>query len=252
MANHRLIKLVGRMLVACLVLLASTAASADEALDIVVYGATGKVGVHVVQEALDRGHRVTAVSRKPAQITKQHANLSVVKGDLLDKTSVTDIVTGADVVIVSVRGVIGDSNRAESALQFMAAEILVDALYQLGTDAPRLIHVGGSGVLEVEPGVTFAAKLPTILLPRKLEIEILGQMLALEFFGKVDDVQWTYVTPPKNFTNGRRTGEFRVGGDQALKDRWGRTRLSRADFAVALIDEAERAEHVRRQISVAY
>ncbi len=239
-------------LCACALVLASSVALADDALDIVVYGATGKVGAHVVQEALDRGHRVTAVSRKPAQITAQHANLSAVKGDLLDKASVTDIVTGADVVIVSVRGVIGDSGKPESALQFMAAETLVDVLHQLGPDGPRLLHVGGSGTLEVEPGVTFAAKLPTILLPRGLEIEILGQMLALEFFAKVDDVKWTYVTPPKNFTNGPRTGEFRVGGDLALKDRRGRTRVSRADFAVALITEAERAEYLRQRISIAY
>ena len=242
-----------RSVIACLTLLLLTnSAHADDSLEIVVYGATGKVGTHVVREALDRGHRVTAVSRNPAQITKQHARLTVVKGDLLDQASVTSIVTGADVVIVSVRGVIGDSDKPESALQFMAAEALVDAVYQMGPDAPRLLHVGGSGTLEVEPGVTFAAKLPTVLLPRDLELEILGQMLALEFFGKVDDVQWTYVTPPKNFTNGRRTGEYRIGGDLALKDRRGRTRVSRADFAVALIDEAERAEFLGQRISVAY
>jgi putative NADH-flavin reductase len=104
----------------------------------------------------------------------------------------------------------------------------------------------------VEPGVLFAAKLPTILLPKKLEIEILGQILALEFYRKVDDVDWTYVTPPKNFTNGPRTGVFRIGGDQALEDERGKCRLSRADFAVALIDEAEQAKYSRQRISVAY
>ncbi len=231
---------------------ATGVALAGDALDIVVYGATGGVGSHVVQEALDRGHRVTAVSRKPESVTLQHDNLSVVKGDLLDKTSVTEIVKGKDVVILSVRGVIGDTYAPENALQFLSAEMLVDVLYPWGEAAPRLLHVGGSGSLEVEPGVTFAAKLPVILLPRDLEIEILGQMLALEFYRKVDDVNWTYITPPKNFTNGKRTGVFRIGGDEALKDRWGRTRVSRADFAVALIDEAEQAKYTRQRISVAY
>jgi putative NADH-flavin reductase len=65
-------------------------------------------------------------------------------------------------------------------------------------------------------------------------------------------VKWTYVTPPKRFTNGPRTGTYRIGGDRALTDDRGRTRLSRADFAVALIDEAEQAAHVRQRISVAY
>ncbi|MDJ0748466.1 MAG: NAD(P)H-binding protein [Woeseiaceae bacterium] len=238
--------------VTVLLLLMTTLTYADDALDIVVYGATGEVGSHIVGEALNRGHRVTAVSRKPETVSLQHDNLIVAKGDLLDKASVTAIVRDKDVVILSVRGVIGDVYAPESALQYLSAEMLVDVLYPWGKDAPRLLHVGGSGSLEVEPGVTFAAKLPVILLPRNLEIEILGQMLALELYRKVDDIDWTYITPPKNFTNGKRTGVFRIGGDEALEDRWGRTRLSRADFAVAVIDEAEQANYTRQRISVAY
>lgn len=239
-------------LIGSVFLLIAGAAHANKKLDIVIYGATGEVGSHAVQEALDRGHRVTAVSRNPAQVERQHANLSVVKGDLLDRTSVADTVAGKDVVILSVRGVIGDSGTPESALQFIAAEMLVDVLFPLGSSAPRLIHVGGSGSLEVEPGVLFAATLPKILLPKNLEVEILGQIMALEFYRKVDDVNWTYVTPPKHFTNGPRTGVFRTGGDRALEDSRGRTRLSRADFAVALVDEAEQAQYPRQRISVAY
>ena len=242
-----------RTILTCLVLLlAAGTTHADAALDIVIYGATGKIGTHAVHEALDRGHRVTAVSRNPAQVEMRHPNLSVVKGDLLDKASVAETVAGKDVVILSVRGVIGDTGSPESALQFIAAEMLVDALFRMGGSAPRLIHVGGSGSLEIEPGVLFAATLPTILLPKSLEVEILGQILALEFYRKVDDVNWTYVTPPRNFTNGPRTGVFRIGGDRALEDSRGRTRVSRADFAVALIDEAEQASHPRQRISVAY
>ena len=243
---------LARLVLVCLALaLAPGFGHADSALDIVVYGATGEVGSHIVTEALDRGHRVTAVSRNPSRIDREHNNLAVVRGDLLDKASVAEVVAGKDVVILSVRGVIGDAGTPESALQFIAAENLIDVLFRM-EDAPRLIHVGGSGSLEVEPGILFAEKLPGILLPRKLKIEIAGQILALEFYRKVDDVEWTYVTPPKNFTNGPRTGVFRVGGDRALEDDRGRTRVSRADFAVALIDEAEQANYVRQRISVAY
>lgn len=233
-------------------LLLCATAHSQESLDIVVFGATGEVGTHIVQEALERGHRVTAVSRRPESVETKHDNLTVAKGDLLDAESVSSIVSNKDVVVVSVRGVIGKSGTPESALQFLAAEMLVDALYPMGESGPFLIHVGGSGALEVEPGKLFAATLPTIVLPKGLEIEIVGQILALEFLRKVDDVRWTYATPPKNFTNGKRTGVFRLGGKQALEDKRGRTRLSRADFAVAVIDEAEKQQHVRRQFSVAY
>jgi putative NADH-flavin reductase len=242
-----------RVLLSCFVLwLSAASAHADEPLDIVIYGATGEVGSHVVREALDRGHHVFAVSRHPETIDSTHPNLTPVEGDLLDKESIAGIVTGKDVVILSVRGVIGDSGAAQSALQFIAAENLVDALFRMGEDAPRLLHVGGSGSLEVEQDKVFAETLPTIILPKGLEIEILGQILALEFYRKVNDVNWTYVTPPMHFTNGPRTGVFRIGGDRALEDSRGRCRLSRADFAVALIDEAEQAKYPRQRISVAY
>ena len=245
--------LIRRAGVACFALIAAAhTVHANDSLDIVIYGASGEVGSHVVREALDRGHRITAVSRNPQKVEMRHDNLSVVKGDLLDLSSITETVTGQDVVILSVRGVIGDSGLPESALQFIAAENLVDVLFRQEDRAPRLIHVGGAGTLEVEPAVLYAAKLPKVLLPKRLEIEILGQILALEFYHKVDDVKWTYATPPKNLTNGPRTGEFRIGGNRALKDDRGRTRVSRADFAVALINEAEQAAHVRQQFSVAY
>ncbi len=220
-------------------------------LDIVVYGATGKVGSRVVSEALARGHRVRAVSRDPAQASLRHDNLTWVKGDLLDNTSIVETVADQDVVVLSVRGVIGDSGSADSALQYMAAEELVDVIAEQ-ENGPRLIHVGGSGALEVEPGVLYAEKLPNIFLPKNLEIEIRGQILVLDFYAEVDDVAWTYITPPKNFTNGPRTNKFRIGGIQALQDERGKTKLSRADFAVAIIDEAEHAKYVRKQISVAY
>jgi hypothetical protein len=162
------------------------------------------------------------------------------------------LIQGSDVVIVAVRGVIGDDPTPEDALQRIAVEKLVTVLRRAGSEAPRLIHVGGAGSLEVDPGITVADKLPRLFLPKKLELEIDGQVLALEYLRGVTDVRWTYVTPPKNFTNGERTGSYRVGGDRLLEDRRGRSRVSRADFAVALIDEAEAAAHVGERISIAY
>ena len=227
-------------------------AEATEALHILVYGATGKIGTHVVEEALQRGHIVTAVSRDPSRIEKQHENLSAVAGDLLDPQSIELLVEDKDVVIISVRGMIGDSKDPENALQRIAVQKVVESLRIIGDGAARLIHVGGSGSLEVEPGVLYADKIPRVFLPKSLELEIQGQILALEYLRTVDDVDWSYATPAKNFTNGKRTGEFRIGGDTLMEDDRGKSRISRADFAVALIDEAEKAEHVQQRFSVAY
>jgi len=237
-----------------LLLIAFGAAHADDVrgLKILVYGATGKVGTHVVDEALARGHIVTAVSRDPSQISRRHQDLFAVKGDLLDAESIASLVIDQDVIIISVRGIIGKSKNPEDALQRIAVEKVVNVLREIGDDAPRLIHVGGSGTLEVEPGVLYADKIPRIFLPKSLEMEIQGQILALEYLRTVTDVKWSYATPAKNFTNAERTGDFRIGGDKLLEDKRGKSRISRADFAVALIDEAESAAHVRARFSVAY
>ncbi len=235
-------------------LLSGVVAKGEDAgtLNILVYGATGKVGSHVVGEALRRGHHVTAVSRDPSRIRLQHPNLTTAQGDLLDSASIAKLAVNQDVIIVSVRGVVGKSKAPESALQRIAVEKVVNVLRTMGDSAPRLIHVGGAGSLVVKPGVLYADKLRKIFLPKRLEVEIQGQILALEYLRTVTDVKWSYATPPKNFTNGKRTGTFRIGGDKLMKDGRGRSRISRADFAVALIDEAENAEYINERFSVAY
>jgi putative NADH-flavin reductase len=224
----------------------------SDSLKILIYGASGKVGSHVVDEALNRSHLVTAVSRDPSRITKIQHNLSVVQGDILDPESVASLVADQDVVIISVRGIVGKSKDPNDAVPYIAVKRVVKALRDIGVQAPRVIHVGGSGSLEVEPGVLYADKLPKVFLPKSLELEIAGQVLALEYLRTVTDVGWSYATPAKNFTNGKRTGTFQIGGDQLLEDSRGRSRISRADFAVALIDEAENAEYAQQRFSVAY
>lgn len=251
-------KLLTKLCIGALVLTAIAtsdvvaAETEPESLRILIYGATGKVGSKTVDEALNRGHVVTAVSREPSRIKVTHDNLTAVKGDLLDTESVTRLVAGQDVVIISVRGVLGRSKDPNDAVPFIAVKNVVEALRDMREEAPRLIHVGGSGSLVVKPGVLYADTLPMIFVPRKLQTEIEGQVLALEYLRSVSDVDWTYATPAKNFTNGKRTGKFRIGGDQLIESKSGRSRISRADFAVALIDEAENGRFIQQRFSVVY
>ncbi len=229
-----------------------TAQEPRPGLQMLVYGATGNIGTHIVDEALARGHFVTAVSRDPSRIEKRHPNLTAVAGNLLDPDSVRALVAGMDIVVTSVRGVIGDDKDPKNSLQYLAVVGVVEQLRDLGDEAGRLIHVGGAGSLEIGNGRLYADKLPNVFLPKGLELEIQGQILALEYLRSTDDVEWSYATPPKNFTNGERTGNFRVGGDQLMEDDRGRSRISRADFAVAILDEAELELHTGQRFSVAY
>jgi putative NADH-flavin reductase len=223
----------------------------SDGLKILVYGATGRVGSRVVNEALNRGHAVTAVSRDPTRIKQQHARLSAARGDILDRESVKGLVSDQDVIVVSVRGSVDDSNDPENTVQRMSADILVGVLRSMGDSAPRLIYVGGAGSLEIEPGVLYADDLPG-LMPGFIRQEIQGHVLTLEFLRTVEDVRWTYISPAKKFKPGKRTGIYRIGGDQMLVDQKGKSKISMEDFAVALIDEAENSEHLRERFSVAY
>ena len=225
---------------------------AADGLRILVFGASGKVGSHVVDEALARGHRVTAVSRDPARIERRHPQLDSARGDILDPDSIAALVASSDVVVVSVRGVAGDSSDPADTVARRGVQNVVEALRRAAPPRARLIHVGGAGSLEVEPGVLLADRLPDFLLPRSFELEVAGQVLALEYLRSVVDVDWTCITPPRTLTWGKRRGEYRVGGDRLLENERGASSISRADFAVALLDEIERPAHRRQRFTVAY
>ena len=75
---------------------------------------------------------------------------------------------------------------------------------------------------------------------------------ALEVFRAVDDVDWTYVSPPALIEAGERTGSYRRGGDQLLVDDAGSSRITHPDFAIAIADELEAGTAIRQRITVAH
>lgn len=226
-------------------------AAGANGLKIIVYGASGRVGSRVVEEALNRGHSITAVSRDPGRITRQHENLNAVKGDVLDAKSVGALVSGQDIVVVAVRGSVDKSKKPERTVHRLAVEVIVKVLREMGESAPRLIFSGGAGSLEIKPGVLYADKL-SIFIPGFIKQEIKGHVLTLEYLRGVDDLRWTYISPAKKFKPGKRTGKYRIGGDQMLTDARGKSRISMEDFAIALVDEAENADFIGKRFSVAY
>ncbi|MFI0450623.1 NAD(P)-dependent oxidoreductase [Actinomadura sp. 6N118] len=213
---------------------------------IAVFGANGTIGSRIAAEALSRGHEVTAVVRDPAKISTDHENLTVGEGDVLDAASVVAAAKGQDVLVSAVGG--GDGPGAIATIK-PAAEALVDGLRSLGTNAPRLIAVGGAGSLRTPDGkqVWDAEGLPEFLLQI---MHAHGD--ALDYYRTVSDVQWTNVTPAAHIEPGDRTGTYRTAADDLLTDDAGESRISAEDFAVAVVDEIERPQHAGRRFTVAY
>jgi putative NADH-flavin reductase len=217
----------------------------SETLEIGVIGASGMIGQRIVQEALNRGHNVTAIVRDPARVKQHHERLKVVKGDVLVSTQIARVVAGQDVVISAV-----GTARAENpdySLYLQAARSLVDAELSLGEKAPRLIVVGGVGSLKDASGKLVLERVPVDRQP-----EHLGQKAALDFYRSVLGVRWTYVSPPGRIAPGERTGLYRTGADQLIVNDRGESAISMEDYAVALIDEAEHPAHVRTRFTVGY
>lgn len=213
--------------------------------NIAVFGANGTIGSRIVAEALSRGHEVTAVVRDPAKISLDHESLTVSEGDVLDADSVATVATGHDVLVSAVGG--GDGPGTIATIK-PAAKSLVSGLRSLGTDAPRLIAVGGAGSLRTPDGkqVWDAEGLPEFLLQI---MHAHGD--ALDYYRTVSDVEWTNVTPAAEIAPGERTGSYRVALDDLLTNDAGESRISTEDFAVAVVDEIEQAQHIGRRFTVA-
>ena len=222
---------------------AASAAPAGPSLKIVVYGGTGNIGRRIVHEALARGHTVKIIVRDPGTATEHDARLTAVQGDVLDARQVAQQIAGEDVVVCAV----SFRKPPDFAAYRRAAESLVGAQRTLGARAPRLIVVGGAGSLEVAPGVLLVDRLPAAY-----RGEVTGQKEALDYYRTAADVPWTYFSPARTIEPGTRTGKFRLGGDQLITDAKGDSRISMEDYAVAVIDEAEKPAHLHGRFTIGY
>lgn len=202
-------------------------------MKIALIGASGHAGSRILTELIDRGHKVTAIARHPDQIPTL-PGVSPVKGDVFDKEGLTGLLKGHDAVI--------------SAVHFTASDphILVDAVRTSGVK--RYIVVGGAGSLEVAPGVRL---IDAPDFPEAYRAEAVGGATFLSLLRTIDDLDWTFLCPSAEFVAGERTGKFRVGKDQLLTNEKGSS-ISFADFAIALVDELDRPQHIRSRFTVGY
>jgi uncharacterized protein len=214
-------------------------------LELVVIGGGGMIGQRIAREALDRDHRVTLVVRDPAKTAEIDARAQVVVGDVLYTEAIAEQMAGRDVVVSAVGTARADE--PDYSLYLRAADSLVTALRALGEAAPRLIVVGGVGSLADASGAPLLDRVPEDRLP-----EHLGQKAALDLYGTVSDVRWTYVSPPARIAPGERTGAYRTGEDELVVGSDGESAISMEDYAVAVVDEAETPANIGRRFTVGY
>lgn len=88
-------------------------------------------------------------------------------------------------------------------------------------------------------------------LPREYAAAVRGHRAALDVL-RTSNRLWTYLSPAELIAPGERTGRYRIGGDQPVRDTDGRSRISIEDAAVALLDEVELPRFIQRRFTIGY
>jgi len=209
-------------------------------MNVVVYGATGKAGGRIVKELVSRGHKVTGVARNVDSL-KGQPGVTAKVDDLSNVDAIAAVIQGADAVVTAYQPPADDTD-----LLVDVTKREIAAVKKAGV--PRLLVVGGAGLLEVSPGVTLiqSGHLPAVWLPIATSHEkALGVLRA-------SDINWTYLSPAAFFEPGERTGKFRLGTKELIANDKAESRISMEDYAIAMVDEIEKPRHERGAFSVGW
>jgi putative NADH-flavin reductase len=221
----------------------------EPTMKLVLFGATGNVGQRIVAEALRRGHEVTGVIRDPEAVHSPDPRVKMVKGDATKPDSIAEVARGADAVVSAI------SPRPSS--RGLPAPTLVDNARALLAGLPRagvkrVLMVGGAGSLEVEPGKQLVDQpgFPEVYKPEALDGR--DALTVWRAHGSAAGLDWTFLSPAVEIGPGERTGQYRKTLDSVLWGATGKSFITFEDFAVAVLDELEKPDHVGKRFGVAY
>lgn len=210
---------------------------------IAIIGASGYVGTALLNEAVKRGHQVSALVRHPEKITA-NANVTAVKADVLDTDGLAALLKGHDLVISAYNP--GWQEADIRNIHIKASKSITEAVKKAGIK--RLIAVGGAGSLEING----QQLVDSPEFPAEYKEGALGARQALNDLKAETTLDWTFVSPAILLVPGEASGTFRLGKDSPVFDDKGESKITVGDLAVAIIDEAEQGKHIRQRFTAAY
>ncbi len=208
-------------------------------MNIAIIGATGKAGSVILKEAADRGHKVTAIVRNASKL--EDKSLNTLEKDVFDLTA--EDLKAFDVVVNAFGAPAGKEN-----LHVEVGQALINIL----KDAPntRLIVVGGAGSLFTDESKTLRV-FESPGFPDAYKATATNQGQNLQDLQESSGVQWTFLSPAGFFNpEGVRTGKYQAGNDVLLVNSEGKSYISYADYAIALVDEIENPQHKNERFTV--
>jgi putative NADH-flavin reductase len=196
-----------------------------------VIGGSGRTGHHLVDQAITRGHEVTALVRHENAL-QQQARLQLIKGDAARPEDVAAFLGGHDAVL----SCLGHRRHADGHLLEDAADALLDAMACTGV----------SRCLFVSQGLLFASHSPFIGLLRKVLARHVADSTAMEHLIELSDTDWTIVRPPRLLDGGPPHGYKAEAGAQPD----GPASLQRADLAAFMLDAVENHRYPKAIVGV--
>lgn len=203
-------------------------------MNIALIGATGFIGQHILVEAINRKHQVTALVRDTSKVAA-HPQVTTRALDSHNPQAVTTALANHDVAIISFHYLNVDFPALISAVK--------------ASGVKRLLVVGGAGSLEVAPGVRV---IDTPDFPAEWKAPAQAAIAFLDALRAEKNLDWVYVSPSALIEPGQRTGKFRIGSEQLLVNENGESRISNQDFAIAVINELEHPQHHQQRFTVGY
>lgn len=206
-------------------------------MNILILGATGRVGSHIVTYALHECHHVTALIRSPEKIQIDHKNLTIIQGNVLNRDDIMRAINGMDIVI-SALNTDGTTTLSESI------PLIIEAMENEGIK--RIITIGTAGILQ-------SRATPNVLRYQSSESKQKSTRAAKEHHKVYDmlkqsTLEWTIVCPTY-LPDGEKVGSYRIARD-ILPD--GGAKISVPDTAEFTYKQIEARDYIRSRVGIAY
>ncbi|MDD3087720.1 MAG: NAD(P)H-binding protein [Candidatus Omnitrophica bacterium] len=211
-------------------------------MKIAIIGATGKAGSLILKEALNRDLDVTAIVRNQSKM--KDTKVPVVEKDLFDLTK--EDLLPFDVIVDAFSAPVEQAELHVTSIKHLA-ELLN------GTEI-RLLVIGGAGSLYTDSSKTTQFKESNNFnVPIDFRPIVENMSDSLDYLRKVENLHWVYISPAVEFNpNGVRTGRYVLAGEILTTGENGKSEISYADYAIAMVDEIINKEHDKERISVRY
>ena len=216
-------------------------------MKVVLIGATGFVGSHILEELISRNYEVTAIARDVSKI-KDKKSVIAIQLDVNNKALLESALKGNEVVISAFNA--GWANPEIYDDFIKGARNIIEAVKE--AHIPRFIVIGGAGSLLLEDNKLL---IDSPDFPKEIKPGAMAATDLLEIIKRENDLDWTFFSPAieMNPTSSRkRTGKYRTNTDHPVFNENGRSQLSVEDLAVAIVDEIENKKFIKKRFTAGY